>query len=195
MTQQTFGFAPDAPAPVDNSEWYTPGHIIQAARQTLGTIDLDPASCEMAQRTVQATRFYTRQDDGLAHVWKGRIWLNPPYGAGVIDRFADKLLQGLYDGDIEHALVLTNNCTDTAWWHRLANCAQHIVFLRGRLRFYGSLKGSNTPTQGQTIMQLMGVCEEDTPVDKAVRFCDAFEGLGFITRGGGTLGDWEQEAA
>jgi hypothetical protein len=35
-------------------EWYTPARLVEAARAVLGTIDLDPTSCEVAQRLVKA---------------------------------------------------------------------------------------------------------------------------------------------
>ncbi len=50
-------------------EWYTPDGFVEAARDVLGEIELDPASSEAAQRTVNATVYYTKQDDGLAHDW------------------------------------------------------------------------------------------------------------------------------
>ena len=60
----------------DGDEWYTPNTIISDAHQLLGGIDLDPASCETAQRTVQAKRYFTKSDDGLAKQWRGNVWLN-----------------------------------------------------------------------------------------------------------------------
>jgi hypothetical protein len=63
-------------------EWYTPREYVDAAREVLGAIDLDPATSAVAQRTIQASRFFTREDDGLQHEWHGRVWLNPPYARG-----------------------------------------------------------------------------------------------------------------
>src|SRR6266496_5442474 len=48
-----------------DDEWYTPPEIIELVRTVLGEIDLDPASCIEAQRTVMAKRFYTKHNDGL----------------------------------------------------------------------------------------------------------------------------------
>lgn len=61
-------------------EWYTPPAIIEAARATMGSIDLDPASCKIANRTVKAERYYTIADNGLALPWFGNVWINHPFG-------------------------------------------------------------------------------------------------------------------
>jgi hypothetical protein len=61
-------------------EHYTPALIVDAARRLMGGIDLDPASCALANETVKAARYYTRDDDGLTKPWRGRIFLNPPGG-------------------------------------------------------------------------------------------------------------------
>ena len=62
-----------------NQEWYTPSEYVEAARRVMGEIDLDPASSELAQETVRASSYYTKDDDGLVSEWSGRVWLNPPY--------------------------------------------------------------------------------------------------------------------
>ena len=58
----------------------------------MGGIDLDPASSAKAQETVKAGAYMTAADDGLDVVWEGRVWLNPPYEKGLVDRFIAYLL-------------------------------------------------------------------------------------------------------
>jgi hypothetical protein len=49
-------------------EWFTPALYIEKARRVLGQIDLDPASCALAQEVVQARHFFTVNDDGLMRI-------------------------------------------------------------------------------------------------------------------------------
>jgi hypothetical protein len=62
------------------NEHYTPREYIEAARELMGSIDLDPASCAEANETVKAAKWYGKREDGLSMNWAGNIWLNPPGG-------------------------------------------------------------------------------------------------------------------
>lgn len=64
----------------ETGEHYTPREVVEAARATLGAIDLDPASCAEANATIRAAKIFTREDNGFTRPWHGRVFLNPPGG-------------------------------------------------------------------------------------------------------------------
>lgn len=96
-----------------SNEWYTPAPIIEAARDVMGSIDLDPASCELANQTVKAVKYYSVETNGLRHEWYGNVWLNPPYIRELCGAFVDKLVLDYRTQRITNACLLTNNATDT----------------------------------------------------------------------------------
>lgn len=123
---------------MNNYEWYTPNFIADAARDVLGQIDLDPASCVQANSIIKAKKYFTRADDGLKQEWYGKIFLNPPYSRWLIEKFVDKLLAS----DFEEAIALTGACTETQWFSRLATCAAGVCFITKRVRF---IQADGTP--------------------------------------------------
>lgn len=93
-----------------NTEIYTPPEIVTRWQEVLGVIDLDPASSEVANRSIRAKQIYTeptfevvgelsepgvdwhdaedkmplrryRDWGGLAREWHGRCCINPPFGS------------------------------------------------------------------------------------------------------------------
>lgn len=127
---------------MSDNEWYTPEKYIQAAKEVMGNIDLDPASCELANQTVQAATYYSKDQDGLSLSWHGRIWLNPPYGR--INRlkggtqsyqklFAEKLLQEYKIGNIEQAIILSLGNPNCGWFQPFYSYP--ICFYRGTIHF------------------------------------------------------------
>ena len=114
-----------------NNDWYTPSGYIESARLVLGGIYLDPASSELAQETVKATIYYTKETDGLSKKWSGTVWMNPPYSMPEIQLFIDKLLSE----DVGDWIVLTNNSSDTGWFHKLLEAADYVCLTKGRVSF------------------------------------------------------------
>ena len=138
-------------------EWFTPPEYIEAARRMMGGgIDLDPASCAIANETVQATKFYTAADDGLTLPWVGRVWLNPPFSQPLVAEFVDRLLEHLDSGEVTAACCLTNNCSDAKFGQKLLIRQEPVFFPAGRIKFQkpegasanGSLQGQMLTTFG-----------------------------------------------
>ena len=139
------------PHVVNNStdnEWYTPAEYIEAAREVMGSIDLDPASNDFANKTVKAGTYYTEETDGLSKEWFGNIWLNPPYQTSLIGRFADKL----NESNFNQAIVLVNNASETQWFQKMAEKATAFVWHLGRIRFEKRDGAHGVPLQGQIFL-------------------------------------------
>ncbi len=136
-------------------EWYTPPQYVEAAREVMGGIDLDPASNDIAAQWINATSYYTIHDNGLAKSWEGRVWMNPPYSQPLVSQFFEKLLNEFEKGAVSEAIALTNNNTDTAWFHRVMQDVQALCFTRGRIKFlFEGINKKGRPTQGQVFYYL-----------------------------------------
>jgi hypothetical protein len=118
-----------------SNEWLTPPYIIEA----LGTFSLDPcAHPQQFYRT--ANHMITPPADGLASEWKGRVWLNPPYGA-QLPKWLHRLA---WHGD-GIALVPSRTDVEKWFWPYVWEAADALLFLRGRLYFHrpdGSTEGN-----------------------------------------------------
>lgn len=138
-----------------NNEWYTPAPFIEAARQAMGSIDTDPASSEVANRTVQAGKFFTAEHDGLKQAWAGSVWMNPPYAQPLIADFATALATKYKAGEIDQACVLVNNGTETAWFQTLLDVASAVCLIKTRVKFIDPEgKPSGAPLQGQAVIYI-----------------------------------------
>jgi len=131
-----------------DNEWYTPVEYIKAAREVMGTIDLDPATSAFGQARIGAANYRTLENDGLSIFWSGNVWLNPPYSQPDISNFIKKAVAEWNAGNINQAINLTNNFTDTTWFHLAESAAALICFTKGRIRFEKPNGPMPGPTQG-----------------------------------------------
>jgi phage N-6-adenine-methyltransferase len=153
------------------NEWYTPAQYLELARAVMGTINLDPATSEIANRVVQAEQIFTLEENGLTQEWHGTVWMNPPYAQPYIQHFIEKLVEEVKAGHTRQAIALTHNYTDTAWFHHAAEHCQAICFTRGRIAFVNPDGEKAAPTQGQAFFYF-GEC--------VAEFAEQFSSVGFV---------------
>lgn len=159
-----------------NNEWYTPAKYIEMARSVMGSIDTDPATSEIANKTVRAAQIYTAEDDGRNKPWAGNVWMNPPYAQPLMSDFAEAITAKYLDGEIEQACILVNNATETQWFQRMLDAASAVCFPRSRIKFVDpDGNPSGAPLQGQAILY-MG--------DRVSEFKAAFSGEGRVLTNG-----------
>jgi phage N-6-adenine-methyltransferase len=135
------------------TEWYTPAWIVELARETMGGIDLDPASSVQAQRTVNAETFYTAAQDGYRKAWLGRVWLNPPFDE--TPRWVRRLGAAYADGDVSQAVLLVNSAPGYRWWEELYR-AFPVCLLRERVAFVRADGTSDGTAKKGTTIAYMG---------------------------------------
>lgn len=126
-----------------SNEWYTPPSIFTK----LGPFDLDPCAAVNPIWKI-GTVNYNRNDDGLSREWKGRVWLNPPYSRPLVERFVHKLAE---HGD--GIALLFNRCDCKLFQDLIFRKADGILFIKGRVRFYGpGGKEGGTPGCGSVLV-------------------------------------------
>lgn len=141
----------------ESNEWYTSPDVISAVREVLGCVDLDPASCAVANRVVRASRFYTIEDDGLSQPWPGRLFVNPPYGRDENHEsnqavWSQRLIQQYDAGVTTEAILLVNSATGNAWFRPLMERFP-ICFPR-RIHFYNPEREQSQPTHSNALIYL-----------------------------------------
>lgn len=154
-----------------SDEWYTPKHILDRVIAVLGSIDLDPCS-NKGTPNVPAAQHFTVDDDGLSKPWKGRVYINPPYGR-VIQNWIDNLLALYADRQVTQAIALVPSRTDTEWFQDLAGRCPFCL-IRGRLRFLDETGEERTGAPFPSAIFYLGASFNFT------RFAKHFEDLGVI---------------
>lgn len=109
-------------------DWATPKSLFDELDSEFGfTVDV----CANANN-FKVANYFDVERDGLAQVWDGVVWMNPPYGK-TIKAWMEKAYESWLAGATVVCLVPAR--TDTAWWHDYAAKASEIRFIRGRVKF------------------------------------------------------------
>lgn len=152
-------------------EWYTPLPIVEAARTAMGSIDTDPATNE--GNWTGAATFYTAETNGLDKEWRGRVWLNPPYGKGFA-KWMHRLNSEFAAGRTKQATCLIPVRTNAKWFQVLGNGTgvslcfpPSIKFVDGR-----TMQPSGTAALMPNVIVYLG--------DRHSQFAEAFRTIGMV---------------
>lgn len=131
-------------------DYYTSPIVLELIRELYGgTIDLDPASHALANQSVRAASFFSKDHDGLQKPWKGRVWLNPPFSEWK--SWVPKILEECERGEMEAICVYSAMRTVTARYFRdLLGISQRLCIITGRLKHGGI--GGDSPDDGHCVM-------------------------------------------
>jgi hypothetical protein len=122
-------------------DWRTPKHILEEIDRVM-PIDFDPCpdpthpSWVSQQHTPLGT-------DGLSVKWPGSLhtFVNPPYSALKKCEWSKKILE---TRGFTTALVPSR--TDTRWWQMLAQAAEVVFMIKGRLKFGEAVNSAPFPS-------------------------------------------------
>lgn len=138
----------------DKDRWRTPPELFAGIAHRLGVEFVLDAAAE--QHNTLCQLFISPEMNSLETRWDefmelvgldGWVWLNPPFSN--VEPWANHV--------VSHAglrvVVITNAATDTGWWHTLANAADQVWIMKGRVSFVHNetgqrVKGNN---MGQTV--------------------------------------------
>jgi hypothetical protein len=158
-----------------SEDWYTHPEVVTLVHELYeGSPDLDPMSCEEANKLIQAKTIYTAEQDGLIRPWFGKILWNPPWGgaseSATKKRGLKKLLEGFENGDIEACVcVLNANAITTSWFAPLLDYP--VCIPPKRIKHYGPKGQGGSPNSGTVIVYLG---------DEIGKFASIFSRLGAI---------------
>lgn len=131
-------FGPKVYHQSNTAEWATPQTFFDQLDAEFGfTLDVAAQSWN-----AKCPRYFTEEQDGLAQVWDGVCWCNPPYGK-VIAAWMAKAAQSAQEGATVVCLVPAR--TDTKWWQRYCVPPVEVRFVAGRLTFGGATNPAPFP--------------------------------------------------
>lgn len=120
------------------TDWETPDDVFGALDREFH-FRLDAAA---SAENRKCNRYLSEIDDALDDAWNWAelaghraIWLNPPYGPGLL-RWVERCVQ---EANRDATVVaLLPNSTDCRWFHECLRTADEIRFVQGRINFIGS---------------------------------------------------------
>ena len=124
----------------DKNYWETPQDFFDELHEK-HKFTLDAASTD---ENAKLDNYYTVEDNALEQEWRGRVFVNPPYGR-EIKHWVEKAYKESLEPYNECVVMLIPARTDTIYWHDyIFGKAKEIDFLKGRLKFEINGKAEGT---------------------------------------------------
>lgn len=98
--------------PSESDEWSTPKALFDALRAR-HDFTLDAAA---AAWNAKCAAYLDQRANALRRPWRGRVWLNPPYGRGQLARWMAKARQEVLARRAELVGCLVPAYTCESWW-------------------------------------------------------------------------------
>lgn len=115
----------------NRQDWETPPEVFDSINSRYGPLTFDV--CALAA-TAKLPDYFTPDDDALTREWRGRCWMNPPYGREIGKWIAKARAEA--DAGRASVVALIPARTDTRYWHEhIFGVADRIDFIRGRIKF------------------------------------------------------------
>ena len=116
-----------------SEHWGTPQALFDRLN-VMFNFELDP--CAANGEIAKCPLFYTPEDDGLKLPWRGRVFLNPPYGRNRVKKWVAKAASELVIENAELVVALLPASVGTHWFNDyVMPYATQIFFVRGRVAF------------------------------------------------------------
>lgn len=109
-----------------SDEWYTPKELLVALDEEF---DLDPCSPGF-NHWVPAKHVFTKNDNGLDKVWRGFVFMNPPFGGR--NGQVPWLIKFIEHGE---GIAIVRAYTSAKWFHDWATKADAMLFPKGKTKF------------------------------------------------------------
>lgn len=136
---------------ISSDEYQTPKKYIIAAKEVMGSIDLDAASSEINNLRIKATHYFSKENSALGQSWYAdTIWLNPPYSKPNLTLFTNDLIRCHANIINNQIIYLVPSYTSENWYHKCLTYCSAICLPNHRINFLINKKVKDSPRFANT---------------------------------------------